>query len=77
MDAFDFRKLCADVTHPRPLSRGEILGAAFLLVMSGLSVFISPLQRGGLECCFLVGNEWFEWGCFPSREGRFEMLFSY
>ena len=21
---FGFRKLCADVTHPRPLSRGEI-----------------------------------------------------
>ena len=23
-DRFDFRKLCADVTHPRPLSRGEV-----------------------------------------------------
>ena len=24
VDAFDFRRLCADVTHPRPLSRGEV-----------------------------------------------------
>ena len=23
-DCFGFRKLCADVTHPPPLSRGEI-----------------------------------------------------
>ena len=26
-----------------------------------------------LYCCFsgglLFGNEWFDWGCFPSREG--------
>ena len=27
------------------------------------------LGRGDLRCCVLVGNEWFEWGCFPSREG--------
>ena len=28
--AFDFRRLCSDVTHPRPLSRGEI-GCCFLV----------------------------------------------
>ena len=44
-------------TPPAPLWDGEILGAAFLLVMSGLSVFISPLERGGLKCYFLIDNE--------------------
>ena len=24
VDVFDFRRLCSGVTHPRPLSRGEI-----------------------------------------------------
>ena len=43
---FDFRRLCAGVTHPRPLSRGEVLDGAFLLVMSGLWCEISPLERG-------------------------------
>ena len=43
---FDFRRLCAGVTHPLPLSRGEILDGAFFLVMSGLWCEISPLERG-------------------------------
>ena len=44
--AFDFRKLCADVTHPlAPLERGD-WNAVFLLVMSGLSGEVSPLERG-------------------------------
>ena len=34
--ALGFRWLCSGVTHPLPLSRGEIWDAAFLLVMSGL-----------------------------------------
>ena len=115
------RWLCAGVTHPRPLSRGEVCGAAFLLVVSGLWCVGFP-YREGIEGCvmgrgavwvemflllfgevvflgfgwmflvfrwlclgvthprplfgtgrfgwlFLVGNEWFEWGGFPSREG--------
>ena len=57
MDAFDFRKLCAGVTHPQPLSRGEFWNADFLLVMSGLSGDVSPLERGGLKCYFLIDNE--------------------
>ena len=44
--ALVFRRLCLDVTHPRPLSRGEVCGACFLLVMSGLSGEVSPLERG-------------------------------
>ena len=32
-DCFGFRKLCADVTHPPPLSRGEVEMLFFLLVM--------------------------------------------
>ena len=106
MRAFDFWWLCSGVTHPRPLSRGEVWDAVFLLVMSGLwyvgfpsgegiegcvmvrgavwfeeffevvsvgfewmfliwvAVRIrhtppAPLERGGLGCCVLVGNEWF------------------
>ena len=35
----------------------------------------APLERGDLGCLFLVGNEMFEWGCFPSREGRLEAAF--
>ena len=35
------------------------------------------LGRGDFGCCVFVGNEWFECIYFPSREGRFEMLFSY
>ena len=37
--------------------------------MRGRDTPPAPLKRGGLECCFLVVNEWFEWGCFPSGEG--------
>ena len=43
---FGFRKLGADVTHPQPLSRGEILVRLFLLVMGGLCGVVSPLERG-------------------------------
>ena len=45
--ALVFRRLCLGVTHPQPLSRGEIWNAVFLLVMSGLwRGDISPLERG-------------------------------
>ena len=54
MTALVFRRLCLDVTHPRPLSRGEVCGACFLLVMSGLSGEVSPLERG------LRGAGWVE-----------------
>ena len=40
------RWLCANVTHPPPLSRGELLDAVFLLVMRGVSGAVSPLERG-------------------------------
>ena len=36
-------------TPPAPLERGGF-GAAFLLVMSGLSVDVSPLERGFEGC---------------------------
>ena len=29
----------------------------------------APLERGGSECLFLIGNEWFIVLEFPSREG--------
>ena len=51
-DRFDFRKLCADVTHPRPLSRGEVCSAAFFLVMSDLCV-VFP-SREGIKGCVTV-----------------------
>ena len=51
MVVFDFRRLCAGVTHPRPLSRGEVLDGAFFLVMSGLWCEISPSQRGDEGVC--------------------------
>ena len=44
--AFDFRKLCADVTHPQPLSRGEVWDDTFCLKMRILSGDIFPLERG-------------------------------
>ena len=28
-----------------------------------------PSREGRFGRCFLVDNEWFDWGCFPSREG--------
>ena len=43
---FDFRRLCAYVTHPLPLSRGEILGCLFLLGSESFDGLISPLERG-------------------------------
>ena len=36
--ALVFRRLSLGVTHPQPLSRGEVWDAVFLLVMNGLSV---------------------------------------
>ena len=41
-----------------------ILGA-----MLGRHTPPTPLKRGGLECCFLVVNEWFIVLKFPSGEG--------
>ena len=51
MAAFDFRKLCLGVTHPRPLSRGEIGMVLFYLEMSILSV-VFPLLRGDQGVCY-------------------------
>ena len=34
--AFDLRRLCAGVTHPRPLSRGEVVMLLFYFVMRDL-----------------------------------------
>ena len=56
--ALGFRRLCADVTHPRPLSRGEIWNACFLLVMSDLWRVGFP-SREGIEGCVMVrGAGW-------------------
>ena len=44
--ALVFRRLCLGVTHPQPLSRGEIWDAVFLLVMSGLWRVGFPSREG-------------------------------
>ena len=51
MVVFDFRQLCADVTHPPPLSRGEVQALFFFLVMRVLSVMF-PLLRGDEGVCY-------------------------
>ena len=43
-------------TPPAPLERGD-WDAAFYLVMGDLSGDVSPLERGGLKCYFLIDNE--------------------
>ena len=53
MVAFDFRRLCTGVTHPRPLSRGEIGKTRFLLVMSDLQRVSFP-SREGIKGCVTV-----------------------
>ena len=60
MDAFDFRKLCADVTHPLPLSRGEVWNAVFLLVMRGLWCCEFPSREGTKGCVMKKGAGWAE-----------------
>ena len=51
---------------------GEVVSVRFWVTALGLgscaqtSHTPAPLQRGELRCCFLVGNERFEWRCFPS-----------
>ena len=50
--ALGLRKLCADVTHPRPLSRGEVCSAAFLSVVSDLMAWRFPLLRGDKGVCY-------------------------
>ena len=49
--AFDYRCLCAGVTHPQPLSRGEVWMILFYLEMSILSV-VFPLLRGDKGVCY-------------------------
>ena len=51
--ALVFRKLCVGVTHPLPLSRGEIWDAVFLLVMSDLWRGCFP-SREGIKGCVMV-----------------------
>ena len=46
-------------TPPAPLERGGS-GAAFLLVMRCLSVFVSPLERGFKGCVTVRGAAWVE-----------------
>ena len=53
--ALVFRKPCADVTHPPPLSRGEIWILFFFLVMRGVSGAVSPLERGFKGCVTVRG----------------------
>lgn len=43
--ASGFRRLCADVTHPPPLSRGEI-EMMFSFVNESFECDVSPLERG-------------------------------
>ena len=58
--------MCSGVTHPRPLSRGEVWDAVFLLVIRNLGCWFSFLQRrvyrvlafGGL----LSGGGFGDWG---------------
>ena len=49
------------------------LGFGWLLLILGSCARAShtpaPLERGGSECLFLIGNEWFIVLEFPSREG--------
>lgn len=42
---FDFRRLCTDVTHPRP-SRGGSFGCCFLLGNKRFEYNVSSLERG-------------------------------
>ena len=55
--AFDYRKLCAGVTHPQPLSRGEVWDDTFLFGNEDFECCISPLEREDLVfgrfCIFL------------------------
>ena len=51
---FDFRQLCAGVTHPLPLSRGEVWNADFLF---GNEMF---------ECICFPSREWIK-GCVMVR----------
>ena len=54
--AFDFRRLCTGVTHPLPLSRGEVWNAVFLLVVRGLMACRIPLLRGDQGVCYDEGR---------------------
>ena len=47
-------------TPPTPLWDGEILEAAFFLVMRDLSVSGSPLERGFKGCVTVRGAAWVE-----------------
>lgn len=48
VDVFDFRRLCPGVTHPQPLSRGEVEVLLFLLWMSEVERWCL-LAFGGCE----------------------------
>ena len=50
-DCFYFKLLCADVTHPQPLSRGEIEILLFYLKMNDLACRF-PLLRGDQGVCY-------------------------
>ena len=60
MVAFDFRKLCTGVTHPRPLFGMGRSGATFFLIMRDLSGDISPLERGFEGCVTVRVAAWVE-----------------
>ena len=53
---FWFRRLCAGVTHPRPLSRGEVRDAAFLVGNERFVVWGISLLRGDQGVCYSEGS---------------------
>ena len=53
MDAFDFRKLCADVTHPCPSQEGSFEMLLFYLIMNDLWRGCFP-SREGIKGCVMV-----------------------
>ena len=48
------------MTHPRPLSRGEVWDAVFLLVMSGLWYVGFPSGEGIEGCVMVRSAVWVE-----------------
>ena len=58
VDAFDFRRLCTGVTHPRPLFGTGRFGRCFLVGSERFDGMVSPLERGDWDGTFLfVGEE--------------------
>ena len=60
MDAFDFRKLCADVTHPRPSQEGSFEMLLFYLIMNDLWRGCFPSREGIKGCVTVKVAAWVE-----------------